>query len=108
AEGILLEVIDPPTLVPMDAETIRASVRKTGRLVVIDEAPATCSATSEIIGLVTEDPDPFQAPKAPAHPVSAAPAPVPFSPPLERAALPDQAKVKAAVRRVLESAPVAV
>jgi pyruvate/2-oxoglutarate/acetoin dehydrogenase E1 component len=34
--------------------------------------------------------------------------PVPFSPPLERAALPDQTKIKAAVRRVLESAPVAV
>src|SRR5262249_22110804 len=108
AEGILLEVIDPRTLVPMDAETIRASVRKTGRLVVIDEAPATCSAASEIIALVTEDPDPFQALKAPAQRVCAAPVPVPFSPPLERAALPDQAKVKAAVRRVLESAPVAV
>ena len=40
--------------------------------------------------------------------VCAAPVPVPFSPPLERAALPDQAKIKAAVRRVLEGAPVAV
>jgi pyruvate dehydrogenase E1 component beta subunit len=108
AEGISLEVIDPRTLVPMDAETIRASVRKTGRLVVVDEAPATCSAASEIIALVTEDPDTFQALKAPVQRVCAAPVPVPFSPPLERAALPDQAKIKAAVRRVLESAPVAV
>jgi pyruvate dehydrogenase E1 component beta subunit len=83
-------------------------VRKTGRLVVVDEAPATCSAASEIIALVTEDPDTFQALKAPVHRVCAAPVPVPFSPPLERAALPDQAKIKAAVRRVLESAPVAV
>jgi pyruvate/2-oxoglutarate/acetoin dehydrogenase E1 component len=108
AEGISLEVIDPRTLVPMDAETIRASVRKTGRLVVVDEAPATCSAASEIIALVSEDPDAFQALKAPMQRVCAAPVPVPFSPPLERAALPDQAKIKAAVRRVLESAPVAV
>src|SRR5256885_15682071 len=46
ATGISVEVIDPRTLVPMDAEAIRASVRKTGRLVVVDEAPATCSAAS--------------------------------------------------------------
>src|SRR5574341_1883848 len=59
AEGISLEVVDPRTLVPMDAETIRASVRRTGRLVVVDEAPATCSAASEIVALVTEDPDTF-------------------------------------------------
>src|SRR5262250_2030960 len=101
AEGISLEVIDPRTLVPMDAETIRASVRKTGRLVVVDEAPATCSAASEIIALVTEDPDTFQALKAPVQRVCAAPVPVPFSPPLERAALPDQARIEAAIRRVL-------
>ncbi|MGH7340111.1 MAG: alpha-ketoacid dehydrogenase subunit beta, partial [Candidatus Rokuibacteriota bacterium] len=44
AEGISLEVLDPRTLVPMDVDAIRASVRKTGRLVVVDEAPATCSA----------------------------------------------------------------
>src|SRR5262245_56006667 len=107
-EGISIEVIDPRTLVPMDAEAIRASLRKTGRLVVVDEAPATCSAASEIIALVTEDPETFRALKAPLERVCAAPVPVPFSPPLERAALPDQAKIKAAVRRVLESAPVAV
>ena len=107
-EGISIEVIDPRTLVPMDAEAIRASVRKTGRLVVVDEAPATCSAASEIIALVTEDPETFRALKAPVERVCAAPVPVPFSPPLERAALPDQARITAAIRRVLEGAPVAV
>lgn len=108
AEGISVEVIDPRTLVPMDAEAIRASVRKTGRLVVVDEAPATCSAASEIIALVTEDADTFRALKAPVQRVCAAPVPVPFSPPLERAALPDQARITAAIRRVLGGAPVAV
>jgi pyruvate dehydrogenase E1 component beta subunit len=108
AEGISVEVIDPRTLVPMDAETIRASVRRTGRLVVVDEAPATCSAASEILALVTEDPDTFHALKSPVQRVCAAPVPVPFSPPLERAALPDQARITAAIRRVLEGAPVAV
>ena len=107
-EGISLEVIDPRTLVPLDAELIRASVRKTGRLVVVDEAPATCSAASEIVALVTEDPATFRALKAPVQRVCAAPVPVPFSPPLESAALPDQARITAAIRRVLEGAPVAV
>jgi len=37
-EGIAVEVIDPRTLVPMDKETLRASVRKTGRVVIVDEA----------------------------------------------------------------------
>jgi pyruvate dehydrogenase E1 component beta subunit len=102
-EGISVEVIDPRTLVPLDVETIRASVRKTGRLVVVDEAPATCSAASEIIALVTEDPATFRALKAPAQRVCAAPVPVPFSPPLEKAALPDQARIVAAIRRVLRA-----
>jgi pyruvate/2-oxoglutarate/acetoin dehydrogenase E1 component len=107
-EGVSIEVIDPRTLVPLDTELIRASVRRTGRLVVIDEAPATCSAASEIVALVTEDPETFRALKAPVQRVCAAPVPVPFSPPLERAALPDQARITAAIRRVLEGAPVAV
>jgi len=100
-EGISVEVIDPRTLVPLDVAAIRASVRKTGRLVVVDEAPATCSAASEIIAVVTEDPETFRALKAPAQRVCAAPVPVPFSPPLEKAALPDQARIEAAIRRVL-------
>src|SRR5213594_840287 len=104
AEGISLEVVDPRTLVPMDADAIRASVRKTGRLVVVDEAPATCSAASEIVALVTEDPETFRALRAPVQRVCAAPVPVPFSPPLEQAALPDRARITAAVRRVLEDA----
>jgi len=108
AEDVSLEVVDPRTLVPIDAEAIRASVRKTGRLVVVDEAPATCSAASEIIALVTEDPDTFRALKAPVWRVCAAPVPVPFSPVLEQAALPDRARIMAAIRHVLEGAPVAV
>jgi pyruvate dehydrogenase E1 component beta subunit len=108
ASGVSVEVVDPRTLVPMDAETIRASVRKTGRLVVVDEAPAACSAASEIIALVTEDPETFRALKAPAQRVCAAPVPVPFSPPLEQAALPDRTRIKIAIRRVLEGAAVGV
>jgi pyruvate dehydrogenase E1 component beta subunit len=100
-EGISVEVLDPRTLVPMDAAAIRASVRRTGRLVVVDEAPATCSAASEIIALVTEDPATFRALKSPVQRVCAAPVPVPYSPTLEQAALPDRAGIEAAIRRVL-------
>jgi acetoin:2,6-dichlorophenolindophenol oxidoreductase subunit beta len=100
-EGISVEVIDPRTLVPLDADLVRAAVRKTGRLVVVDEAPATCSAASEIIALVTEDPATFGALRAPVQRVCAEPVPVPFSPPLESAALPDRTRIIAAIRRVL-------
>jgi pyruvate dehydrogenase E1 component beta subunit len=87
-EGISVEVVDPRTLVPMDVDTLRASVRKTGRLVIVDEAPATCSAASEIAALIAEDPETFRILKAPIRRVCAAPVPVPYSPPLEQAALP--------------------
>jgi pyruvate dehydrogenase E1 component beta subunit len=102
-EGISVEVVDPRTLVPLDAGTLRASVRKTGRLVIVDEAPATCSAASEIAAIVCEDRDTFYALKAPVERVCAAPVPVPYSPPLEQAALPDRARIAAAIRRVLEA-----
>jgi pyruvate dehydrogenase E1 component beta subunit len=101
-EGISVEVIDPRTLVPLDAATIRASVRKTGRLVIVDEAPATCSAASEIAAIVVEDAQTFRSLKAPVQRVCAAPVPVPYSPTLEQAALPDRARITAAIRRVVE------
>ncbi|EQB30640.1 alpha-ketoacid dehydrogenase subunit beta [Sphingobium ummariense] len=53
-EGIEVEVVDPMTLFPLDKELILASVRKTGRLVILDEARATCSAASEIAAIVAE------------------------------------------------------
>jgi len=101
-EDISVEVIDPRTLVPMDVETVRTSVRKTGRVVIVDEAPATCSAASEIAALIVEDPETFRALKAPVRRVCAVPVPVPYSPPLEQAALPSRDDMKAAVHEVLK------
>jgi pyruvate/2-oxoglutarate/acetoin dehydrogenase E1 component len=101
-EGISLEVVDPRTLVPLDVETLRASVRKTGRVVIVDEAPATCSAASEISALLTEDPDTFRTLKAPVRRVCAVPVPVPYSPTLERAALPSRDDIKTAIYEVLK------
>ena len=101
-EDISVEVIDPRTLVPMDIETVRTSVQKTGRVVIVDEAPATCSAASEIAALIAEDPETFRALKAPVRRVCAVPVPVPYSPPLEQAALPTRDDIKAAVHEVLK------
>jgi pyruvate dehydrogenase E1 component beta subunit len=101
-QGISIEVIDPRTLVPLDVATIRASVRKTGRLVVVDEAPPTCSAAAEIAAMVVEDRNTFRALKAPVQRVCAVPVPVPYSPPLENAALPDRARIAAGIRCALE------
>jgi pyruvate dehydrogenase E1 component beta subunit len=101
-EGIAVEVVDPRTLVPLDVETVHASVRKTGRVVIVDEAPATCSAASEIAALIAEDPETFRALKAPIRRVCAVPVPVPYSPTLEQAALPSREDIKAAVGLVLK------
>ena len=65
AEGVSVEVIDPRTLVPLDAETIRQSVQKTGRLIVVDESAPTCSMASEIAAVVAEDWETCRALRAP-------------------------------------------
>jgi acetoin:2,6-dichlorophenolindophenol oxidoreductase subunit beta len=100
-EGISVEVIDPRTLVPLDRATIRASVAKTGRLVVVDEACQTCSAAAEIISLVVEEKGTYKSLKA--HPVRvcAPDVPVPFSPPMEQFVAPDKGRVIAAIREVM-------
>jgi pyruvate dehydrogenase E1 component beta subunit len=83
-------------------ETVHASARKTGRVVIVDEAPATCSAASEIAALIVEDPETFRALKAPVRRVCAAPVPVPYSPTLEGAALPRREDIRTAVHEVLK------
>jgi len=99
-QGISVEVIDPRTLVPLDRETIRNSVAKTGRLVVVDEACQTCSAASEIISLIVEDDNIFRRLKAPPRRVCGLDVPIPYSPPMERYVIPSRARISAAVRQV--------
>lgn len=100
-EGISVEVVDPRTLVPMDADTIRRSVRKTGRLLVADEATPTASAASEIATLVVEDPQTFPALKAPVKRICALDVPIPYAPPLEDYVFPDRQRIAAGVRELL-------
>ncbi len=101
-EGASVEVIDPRTLVPLDTELIRASVRKTGRLIVVDESAPTCSMASEIAATIAEDWDTCRALRAPVRRVCMPAVPVPFSPPLEDFVLPDQARITATIRELLE------
>lgn len=96
AEGISCEIIDPRTYSPLDTDTILASVRKTGRLVVVDESHPRCSLATDIAALAAEHA--FSALRAPIKQVTAPHAPVPFSPPLEDAYLPSSEKVATAVR----------
>ena len=103
-QPISVEVVDPRTLVPMDRGTIRASVRRTGRLVVADEAGPTCGASAEICALVTEDPQTFRALKAPVRRVCALEAPIPYTPVLESHVLPNRDRIASAVREVVTGA----
>ena len=53
--GISAEVIDPRTIVPLDRATIAASIRKTGRVAIVDEAPAMCGFSGELFAVACED-----------------------------------------------------
>jgi pyruvate dehydrogenase E1 component beta subunit len=99
ADGISIEVVDPRSLAPLDEETIFGSVRKTGRLVVVDEDNPVCSMGSEIIARTASRA--FDYLDAAPVLVSAPNTPVPFSPVLEDAYIPSAAKVAAAVRQVM-------
>jgi pyruvate/2-oxoglutarate/acetoin dehydrogenase E1 component len=105
-EGVSLEVIDPRTLVPLDIETILESVKKTGRLVVVDEACQTCGAAGEIVALATGDEITFGRLKAAPARVCGLDVPIPFSPPMEKYAVPDKARITKAVRDVIRTVPV--
>jgi pyruvate dehydrogenase E1 component beta subunit len=101
SEGISVEVIDPRTMSPLDMPAILESVRRTGRLVIADEAQAMCSMSSEIAAAASEDPETFSALKAPPVRVCGMHVPIPFSGVLEDHVLPDEADVLAGIRRAL-------
>jgi pyruvate/2-oxoglutarate/acetoin dehydrogenase E1 component len=100
-EGISVEVIDPRTLAPLDTQTIRNSVQKTGRLVVADEAGPTAGFSAEVAAVVTEDAATFAQLKAPVKRVCALQVPIPYSPVLEDHVFPDRKRIMAGIREVL-------
>jgi len=98
-EGIHAEVIDPRTVAPLDLDTIMKSVAKTGRLVLVDQAPRHATVGGLIAADVAEHG--FESLKAPIVQVTARHATVPYSEPLEAYVIPDEARIVAAVRGVL-------
>ncbi|MGG4494991.1 alpha-ketoacid dehydrogenase subunit beta [Brevibacillus reuszeri] len=103
-KGIEAEVVDPRTLSPLDEETILASVAKTNRLIVIDEANPRCSIATDIAALVADKG--FDTLDAPIKRVTAPHTPVPFSPVLEDLYLPSPEKVIQAVSELIGDASI--
>ena len=95
-EGMSIEVVDPRTLAPLDTETIRSSVQKTGRLVIADEAGPTAGFSAEVAAVAT-----FARLKAPVKRVCALQVPIPYSPILEDYVFPDRQRIIAGIREVL-------
>lgn len=103
AEGIEAEVVDLRTVMPLDVNTIVASVRKTHRVLVADEAWAMCGMGGEIAQLINELA--FDELDAPVGRLHTLPVSHPFAPVLERAILVDTSRIIAGVRQVMAGMP---
>jgi len=90
-EKISVEVIDPRTLVPFDRKTILSSVKKTSRLVIVDEDYERCGFASEVAAIVASEG--FDYLSAPIKRVATPNVPIPYNPNLERHVLPDEDKI---------------
>jgi len=99
AEGISAEVVDPRSLAPLDVENIVNSVKKTGRLVLVDQAPRHSSAAAIIAAEVAEHG--FEHLRAPIKMVTALDTSIPYSEPLENYVLPNEEKIVQAAKSVL-------
>jgi len=98
-EDISVEVIDPRTLVPLDEEMILSSVRKTNRALVVDEGHLRGGTATDIAAMIGEKAFDFL--DGPVKRVTSLDVPIPFSPPLEKATIVDEAKIEAAIRSVV-------
>lgn len=101
-EGVECEVIDPLTLLPLDTETLWASLRKTGRLVIVHEATLTGGWGAEVAARAVEEC--LYSLEAPVRRVAAHDVPLPFAPVLEQAVVPSVERIKAAIREVAGAA----
>ncbi len=99
-EDASIEVVDLRCLKPLDEAAILASVRKTSKALIVDEANRTCAAGAEVAALIAEKA--FEDLDGPVTRVATPDCPIPFSPPLEQAVLPTVEKVKEAARELLE------
>ena len=101
-EGIELEVIDLRTLKPYDAETIIASVKQTGRLLIVHEAPLIGGFGGEIVAMIAQSPA-FAYLEAPIVRLGGADVPIPYNPKLEKAAVPQVEDIVEAARQLVNN-----
>ena len=99
-EGIELEILDLRTLLPLDREAIRKTVEKTNRVIVLHEDTKTGGIAGEIAAIINEEA--FDSLDAPIVRITAMDAPVPFSPPLEKAFLPKLEDVVREARKLVK------
>jgi len=98
-DGASIEVLDLRSLVPLDADAILDSVTRCSKVVIVDEANATCAAGAQVAALIAERG--FEHLDGPVVRVATPDVPIPFSPPLERAVLPQVDDIKEACRELL-------
>jgi len=98
-DGIGCDVLDLRTTSPLDEEAIFDSVERTGRLLIVDEAPPRCSFATDLSSLVAQKA--FASLRAPIEMVTAPHSPVPFARELESAYLPSPQKIVAAASRLM-------
>lgn len=100
AGEISVEVVDPRSLVPLDMKTILASIKKTGRLLVVHDAPRRGGVGAEIVRRVTEEG--FDLLKKPPKVLGGLNTPMPYAAPLEDACLPQPSDIVKAVREMVK------
>src|SRR3982751_4382439 len=98
-DGASVEVLDLRSLVPLDEEAILASVRKCSKVVIVDEANETCAAGAQVAALIAERG--WEALDGPVGRMATPDVPIPFSPPLEQAVLPQVDDVREACRELI-------
>lgn len=98
-EGVSVEIVDPRTVSPLDTGAVLASLRKTGRLLVVDEEFGPCSIASELAAVCADSG--FNDLDAPIHRLNGAFAPTPYSPTLEAVVIPNADTVAAAIRNLI-------
>jgi pyruvate/2-oxoglutarate/acetoin dehydrogenase E1 component len=94
-----IEVLDLRSLNPLDSEAILATARKTGKVLIAHEATRSCAVGAEVASLISEEA--FESLDAPVRRLTAPDVPIPFSPPLEQAVLPQLDDMKEACRELL-------
>jgi pyruvate/2-oxoglutarate/acetoin dehydrogenase E1 component len=98
-DGARVEVLDLRSLVPLDEQAILASVRKTSKVVIVDEANETCAAGAQVAALIADRA--FEDLDGPVRRVATPNVPIPFSPSLEQAVLPSADRIREACRELL-------